>query len=47
MIDEIEQEGLTLIHLRSVPPNPYCLGKDARATEPYIKQVFNTGVTGV
>ena len=34
MIEEIEREGLTLMHLRNVPTNPACLGKDARATEP-------------
>ena len=45
MIEEIEREGLTLMHLRNVPTNPACLGKDARATEPDIKQVFITGVT--
>ena len=47
MIEEIEREGLTLMHLRNVPTNPDCLGKDARATEPDIKQVFITGVTDV
>jgi len=45
MIEEIVREGLTLMHLRNVPTNPACLGKDARATEPDIKQVFITGVT--
>ena len=44
MIEEIEREGLTLMHLRIVPTNPACLGKDARATEPDIKPVFITGV---
>ena len=47
MIDEIEREGLKLMHLRNVPTNPNCLGKDARATDPDIKQVFITGVTDV
>lgn len=47
MIEEIEREGLTLMHLRNVPTNPGCLGKDALATEPDIKQVFVTGVTDV
>lgn len=47
MIEEIEREGLTLMHLRNVPTNPDCLGKDAQATEPDIKQVFITGVTDV
>lgn len=27
MIEEIEREGLTLMHLRNVPTNPACLGK--------------------
>ena len=42
LIEEIEREGLTLMHMRSVPTNPSCLGKDALATEPDIKQVFIT-----
>ena len=45
MIEEIEREGLTLMHLRTVPTNPECLGVSALATEPAIKQVFITGVT--
>ena len=28
MIEEIEREGLTLMHLRNVPTNPNCLGKE-------------------
>ncbi|MBS7411254.1 MAG: glutamate synthase subunit alpha, partial [Muribaculaceae bacterium] len=47
MIEEIEREGLTLMHLRNVPVNSSILGKDALATEPDIKQVFITGVTDV
>lgn len=47
MIEEIEREGLNLMHLRNVPVNSDVLGKDARATEPDIKQVFITGVTDV
>ena len=47
MIEEIEREGLTLMHLRNVPVNSDILGKDAVATEPDIKQVFITGVTDV
>ena len=43
MIEEIEKEGLTLMHLRKVPVNTDILGKDARDTEPDIKQVFITG----
>lgn len=45
MIEEIEREGLNLMHLRNVPVNSSVLGKDAQATEPDIKQVFITGVT--
>lgn len=45
MIEEIEREGLSLMHLRNVPTNPDCLGKAALSTEPDIKQVFITGVT--
>lgn len=44
MIEEIEREGLQLMHLRTVPTNPGCLGEAASATEPTIKQVFITGV---
>ena len=43
MIEEIEKEGLTLMHLRKVPVNTDILGKDAQETEPDIKQVFITG----
>ena len=45
MIEEIEREGLQLMHLRNVPTNPSCLGEAALSTEPAIKQVFITGVT--
>ncbi len=45
MIEEIEREGLQLMHLRTVPTNPECLGNAARNTEPDIKQVFVTGVS--
>ena len=44
MIEEIEREGLQLMHLRTVPTCPDCLGEAARSTEPDIKQVFVTGV---
>ncbi len=44
MIEEIEREGLQLMHLRNVPVNPACLGQAALANEPDIKQVFVTGV---
>ncbi len=47
IIEEIEREGLTLMHLRNVPVNSQILGKDALATEPDIKQLFVTGVTDV
>ena len=45
MIEEIEREGLQLMHLRNVPTNPECLGEAARNTEPAIKQVFVTGMS--
>lgn len=45
LIEEIEREGLTLMHLRNVPVNSEILGKDARATEPDIKQIFITGAS--
>ncbi len=44
MIEEIEREGLQLMHLRNVPVNPDCLGQAALSNEPDIKQVFVTGV---
>ena len=40
MIEEIEREGLQLMHLRNVPTNPDCLGEAALSNEPAIKQVF-------
>ena len=45
MIEEIEREGLQLMHLRNVPTNPDCLGDSALSTEPAIKQIFITGVS--
>ncbi|MBO5058480.1 MAG: glutamate synthase large subunit [Prevotella sp.] len=45
MIEEIEREGLSLMHLRNVPTNPDCLGESALQSEPAIKQVFITGVS--
>ena len=45
MIEEIEREGLQLMHLRSVPTNPKVLGAAAREVEPDIKQIFVTGVS--
>ncbi len=47
MIEEIEREGLTLMHLRNVPTNSSILGHDAAVTEPDIKQIFITGVTDI
>lgn len=44
MIEEIEREGLSLMHLRSVPTNPACLGETALASEPDIRQMFVTGI---
>lgn len=45
MIEEIEREGLSLMHLRTVPTAPECLGQSALDSEPAIRQVFVTGVT--
>ena len=45
MIEEIEREGLQLMHLRAVPTNPEVLGAAALEVEPDIKQVFVTGVS--
>ena len=45
MIEEIEREGLQLMHLRAVPTHPEVLGAAAREVEPDIKQVFVTGVS--
>ena len=45
IIEEIEREGLQLMHLRQVPTNPECLGDSALTTEPAIKQIFITGVS--
>ena len=43
IIEETEREGLSLMHLRSVPVNSGILGKDALGSEPDIKQIFITG----
>ena len=45
IIEEIEREGLTLMHLRTVPTNPEVLGVAAREVEPDIKQIFVTKQT--
>ena len=42
VIEEVEREGLVLMHLRSVPVRSEILGKEARATEPAVKQIFIT-----
>jgi len=42
MIEEIEREGLQLMHVRSVPTCPEVLGAAAREVEPEIKQIFVT-----
>ncbi|MCD8260128.1 MAG: glutamate synthase large subunit, partial [Bacteroides sp.] len=43
LIEEVEKEGLTLMHLRNVPVNSSILGKDTLESEPEIKQAFITG----
>ena len=43
--EEIEREGMTLMHLRTVPVNSDVLGNGARATEPDIRQLFVTAGT--
>ena len=45
MIEEIEREGLQLMHLRTVPTCPEVLGEAARKAEPAIRQIFVTGVS--
>ena len=45
IIEEIEKDGLTLMHLRNVPTCPEILGEAALANEPDIKQIFITGFT--
>ena len=45
IIEEVEREGLSLMHLRSMPKYSKCLGKAALETEPDIKQIFITGVS--
>ena len=45
MIEEIEREGLELMHVRTVPTCPEALGAGAKEVEPEIKQIFVTGVT--
>ena len=47
MIEAVEAEGLSLMRVRDVPVNSDCLGETARETEPAVKQIFITGVSGV
>ena len=42
IMEEIEREGMQLMHVRTVPTDPDCLGDAARSTEPDIKQLFVT-----
>ncbi len=43
IIEETEREGLSLMHMRTVPVNSGILGKDALESEPDIRQIFITG----
>lgn len=43
IMDEVEKEGLELMHIRNVPVHSECLGQDALSCEPDIKQIFVTG----
>ena len=45
IMEEIEREGLQLMHLRTVPTCPEVLGVAAREVEPAIKQMFVTGIS--
>jgi glutamate synthase (NADPH/NADH) large chain len=45
MIEETEREGLSLMHVRTVPTCPEALGAAAREVEPDIRQIFVTGVS--
>jgi glutamate synthase (NADPH/NADH) large chain len=45
MIEEIEREGLLLMHVRTVPTCPEVLGAAAREVEPEIKQIFVKSLT--
>jgi glutamate synthase (NADPH/NADH) large chain len=42
--EEVEREGLQLMHVREVPVNSDCLGERALSTEPAVRQIFVTGV---
>ncbi|MDD4819342.1 MAG: glutamate synthase central domain-containing protein, partial [Flavobacteriales bacterium] len=43
MIKQAESMGLDIMHVRAVPVNSEILGRDARAVEPAIRQIFVTG----
>ena len=43
IIEEVEREGLQLMHVRAVPVNSQILGQEALSTEPEIKQLFVVG----
>ncbi len=45
IIEEIEREGLQLMHLRPVPTCSEALGVAAREVEPDIRQIFVSGVS--
>lgn len=45
MLEEIERDGLQLMHLRTVPVCEDVPGEGAHAVMPDIKQIFVTGVT--
>jgi glutamate synthase (NADPH/NADH) large chain len=42
-VEEVEKEGLSIMHIRKVPTNSSILGKDALLAEPDIRQLFITG----
>ncbi|MBQ7238014.1 MAG: glutamate synthase large subunit [Bacteroidales bacterium] len=44
MVEEVENAGLSILYVRSVPTCPEVLGEAARQVEPDIKQVFITGI---
>ncbi|MDD2438412.1 MAG: glutamate synthase central domain-containing protein, partial [Massilibacteroides sp.] len=43
ILEEVEKEGLSLMHLRKIPVNSSILSVETQATEPDIKQLFITG----
>ncbi|MFA6872435.1 MAG: glutamate synthase large subunit [Bacteroidaceae bacterium] len=43
LLEEVEKEGLALMHIRAVPTNKEDIGEEALLVEPDIKQVFITG----